>query len=134
MTPIETVQSMYAAFGRGDVPAILACLATDIEWEHDSFPNAVPWLQPLRGRMQVPRFFEVLSTQLEFHRFEPKEFLAQGLTVVSLVDVEVSVRATGKRMIEIDEVHLWRFNAQGLVQRFRHRVDTLQQVMALRAD
>ena len=32
MSPIETVQKMYAAFGKGEVPAILACLADDVEW------------------------------------------------------------------------------------------------------
>ena len=134
MSPVETVQHIYAAFGRGDIPAILACLAEDVEWEHDTFPNPVPWLQPLHGRDQVPRFFKVLADQVEFHSFVPKEILAQGQTVVGLVDLECTVRATGKRVIERDEVHLWRFNAQGQVQRFRHRADTWQQAMALKAD
>lgn len=33
MAPIETVQQIYAAFGRGDVPFILSQLADDVEWE-----------------------------------------------------------------------------------------------------
>lgn len=134
MTPIETVRQMYEAFGRGDVPAILARLAPDVQWEHDTFPNPVPWLQPLNGRDNVVRFFEVLGAQVEFHSFVPRELLAQGSLVVSLVDFEATVRATGKRVIERDEVHLWRFNDQGLVQRFRHRADTWQHAMALKAD
>jgi uncharacterized protein len=134
MTPIETVQHLYAAFGRGDVPAILACLAEDVQWEHDTFPNPVPWLQPLKGREQVPRFFEALAGHIDFSRFEPKTILAQGDTVVSLIDLEATVRRTGKRVVEIDEIHIWRFNAQGQVTRFRHRCDTWQQAMALRAD
>lgn len=32
MTPIERVQQIHAAFGRGDIPAILAALADDVEW------------------------------------------------------------------------------------------------------
>jgi hypothetical protein len=36
------------------------------------------------------------------------------------------VRATGRRIVEEDEVHLWHFNAEGHVQRFRHRADTHQ--------
>ena len=134
MTPVETVQHLYAAFGRGDVPTILAGLADDVDWEHDAFPSPVPWLQPLRGRDQVPRFFETLFSHCEIMRFEPKLFLAEGSTVVDLIDVEFTVRSTGKQVKEPDAVHIWRLDERGLVQRFRHRVDTWQSAMALRAD
>ncbi|MBK9136205.1 MAG: nuclear transport factor 2 family protein [Betaproteobacteria bacterium] len=134
MTPIETVQQIYGDFGRGDVPAILARLAPDVQWEHDTFPNPVPWLQPLNGRDNVVRFFEVLGAQVEFHAFAPREILAEGRLVVALVDLEGTVRATGKRIVERDEVHIWRFNEKGLVQKFRHRADTWQHAMALKAD
>lgn len=133
MTPVQTVEHIYGAFGRGDIPAILACLAADIDWEHDSFPNPVPWLQPLHGRDQVPRFFAALS-QVDFHSFVPREILTNGDTVVSMVDLDCTVRSTGKRIVERDEIHLWRFNPQGLVQRFRHRADTWQQAMAVKGD
>jgi hypothetical protein len=134
MTPVETVQHIYAAFGRGDVPAILACLAGDVEWEYDTAPNPVPWLQPLRGRNQVPRFFDTLMTQVEFQRFVPKQVLGEGSLVVGIVDLDATVRATGKRVVEVDEVHLFHFDAQGQVARFRHRADTWQHAMALRPD
>ena len=126
MTPMETVQNIYAAFGRGDLPAILATLAEDIDWEHDTFPNDVPWMQPLKGRDQVPRFFQALAEQVTFNSFKPTRVIADGDLVIALCDVDYVVRATGKRVVEIDEVHLWRFNAQGRACRFRHRVDTLQ--------
>ena len=133
MTPIETVHHIYAAFGRGDVPAILACLADDVEWEYGAAPNPVPWLQPLRGRDQVPRFFDTLMTQVEFHRFVPKHVVGEGALAVGIVDFEATVRATGKRVVEVDEVHLFHFDAQGRVARFRHRADTLQHAMAVKA-
>ncbi len=133
MSPTETVQHIYAAFGRGDVPAILACLAEDVEWEYGSAPNPVPWLQPLRGVQQVPRFFDVLHTQVEFHSFVPKQCLGEGRLVVGLVDFEATVRATGKKVVEVDGVHLFHFDEAGRVSRFRHRADTWQQAQALKA-
>lgn len=133
MSPIDTVQGIYAAFGQGDLPAILAKLADDIDWEHDTFPNEVPWMQPLKGRDQVPRFFQALAEQVDFKDFKPTRLLADGDLVVALCDVDYVVRATAKRVVEIDEVHLWRFNAQGQVSRFRHRVDTLQLTRAIQA-
>lgn len=133
MNPIETVQQIYAAFGRGDVPAILATLAEDVDWEYNTFPNPVPWLQPRRGRDQVPAFFQALSA-LEFTRFEPLHFMANGNLVVSLVNVEFTVKSTGKKVVEMEEVHLWHFDAQGQVARFRHRVDSWQMAQALKGD
>lgn len=52
------------------------------------------------------------------------------LRAVALVDVEATVRKTGQRVTELDEVHIWHFRDDGLVARFRHRVDTLKQQLA----
>lgn len=131
MDNVERVQQMYAAFGRGDVPGILAYLAEDIAWEYGTSRHGVPWLQPLQGRAQVPKFFEALTTHCDITRFEPKTFLQQGALVVDLIDVEFTVKSTGKRVLEPEAVHIWHFNDAGLVQRFRHRVDTWASVNAL---
>lgn len=133
MTPIERIQQIYAAFGRGDVPTILASLAEDVQWEYNSFPNPAAWLQPINGRANVARFFEALG-QIELTQFEPRHFLASGNLVVDLIDVAFTVKATGKRVVEPETVHIWHLNDAGLVTRFRHRVDTWQTAMALKAD
>ena len=47
MSNVATVQKIYEAFGKGDVPAILAVLADDVEWEswedNSSVKAGVPW-------------------------------------------------------------------------------------------
>ncbi len=134
MTPTETIQHIYASFGKGDVPAILACLADDVEWEYGHFPNPVPWLQPRRGRDGVMAFFGAVAEHLDSKAFQPTRILADGRFVVGFVDLEAVVRSTGKTRIEVDEAHLWYFNAQGQVERFRHRADSYQHAMALRGD
>jgi hypothetical protein len=129
MPNADVVRGIYDAFGRGDVAAILAQLADDVEWEYGVNSTTVPWLQPRRGRDAVPGFFETLFSAIEIHRFEPKEFLEGGGLVVVIIDFEFTVRATGRRVVEEDEAHLWRF-AGGKVVRFRHRADTHQQQLA----
>ena len=57
----------------------------------------------------------------------------QKIVVVALIDVDLTVKATGKRIVEEPEVHIWHFNDEGLVTRFRHAVDTYQHVMAYSA-
>jgi ketosteroid isomerase-like protein len=123
MSNVRTVQEMYAAFGRGDVPAILSRLADSVEWEYGPVSTTVPWLQRRHGRDGAAGFFASLA-EIELHRFAPKEFLEGDGVVVVLIDVEFTVRATGKRVAEEDEIHVWRFDPDGRVVRYRHGVDT----------
>ena len=129
MPNADVVRGIYDAFGRGDVAAILATLADDVEWEYGVNSTTVPWLQPRRGRDAVPGFIETLLSAIEIHRFEPKELLEAGDLVVAIIDFEFTIRATGRRVVEEDEAHLWRL-ADGKVVRFRHRADTHQQQLA----
>ncbi len=129
-TGIETVQAIYGAFGRGDVPAILAALRDDVEWEHDSVDHGVPWLRPRRGRQAVGDFFIDLSA-VGIEGFEPRSFLASADQVAVVIAFEGVVKATGRRIRDL-EMHLWTFAPDGKVARFRHVVDTHQHVTAYR--
>ena len=54
MSNLSTVQGIYESFGKGDVPAILAVLADDVEWEAWADNSAVkaglPWMTPGTAR------------------------------------------------------------------------------------
>lgn len=124
MSNLETVQSIYAAFGRGDVPAILATMSPDVDWEYGWSDSGVPWLAPRRGVQGVTAFFEALHTNVEFQRFEVNEMLSQDHLVVVLVSLAFTVRRTGVQVQETDEVHVWRFDESGKIYRFRHALDS----------
>jgi ketosteroid isomerase-like protein len=130
MSNLATVQGIYEAFGRGDVPAILERLAEDVEWEYGVNSTDVPWLQPRRGRDAVAGFFQSLGG-IDFHRLEATTFLESGPVVVVLLQVEATVKTTGRQVSESDEVHIWHFDAAGRIARFRHRADTHQQHLAV---
>ena len=125
----ETVRHIYSAFQHGDIPAILERLADDVEWEYSIAPLGVPWLDRRRGRAEVPLFFAA-HAGFDLHRFEPKTFLESGNVVVVLIDVDLTVKATGRRVTEEDEVHIWYFDGDGRVSRFGHKVDTHQHWIA----
>jgi uncharacterized protein len=134
MSNQETVHQLYGAFGRGDIQAILDRLAPGVRWDHwpdggGAQRHGVPWLAERTGPEDVGAFFATLSA-LEFHRFEPTELIGDGDRVVALIDVDVTVRATGERFRDA-EVHLWTFDLQGRVSEFRHVVDTAKHVEAL---
>jgi len=133
MSNLETVQAIYAAFGRGDIPAILGYLHENIEWDHGMTDGVVPWLQPRTGRAEVPKFFETLGA-LDFKRFQPKTLLESGNIVVALIDLAFVIKSTGKLVTEGDEVHIWQFDNQGLATSFRHKIDTHKQWLAYRGE
>ena len=131
MNNLQTVREMYAAFGAGDLPTILSKLADDVEWDADA-KSSVPLIQPRHGRGGAGEFFASMAA-VDFTKFAPTEFLANDNIVIALIDVEFTVKATGKKVSQLDEVHIWRFNSDGLVTNFRHRVDSHAQHLAFEA-
>ena len=129
MSALEKVQSIYTAFGRGDVPAILETISPDVSWEHGAQDHGVPWLKPGRGLAHVGAFFQVVGTQLDIKHFDVQQLYAAGDQVIAQIEIELVVKATGKTVKDL-ELHHWRFGADGKVQAFRHIVDTHQHLLA----
>lgn len=133
MSNVKTVQDMYAAYGRGDVPAILESLDENISWDADSSVPEVPWLKPRRGKSEVPAFFESLAP-IEFHRFEPHTFFESGNKVLALILIEATFSPGGQKRLIPNEGHLWDFNAAGKAVSLHHVTDTYQHLMGFRGD
>ena len=128
MSNIETLQAIYTAFGEGNIPAILDRLADDVEWDLDAPSYGIPIYEPGVGREHAQRFFEALG-DLEFGRFEPTNFLTGGDQVAVTINIEVTVKATG-RTAKALEIHLWTFGDDGKVSRFFHAIDRHAFVLA----
>lgn len=130
MTNLDTVREIYTLFGEGRIEEILSKLSENVEWEYSNGSTTVPWLKPRKGRDSVTGFFQSLAA-IDMNRFVPHTFLDGGQVVVVLLDVEFTVRATGAQVVETDEIHVWRFDARGLVSRFKHGVDTHRHQLAI---
>ena len=60
---VETVQTLYAAFGRGDIPTLLSHLSEEVDWrlnvdQEAPGANRIPDFRPFRGREGVRAFLE----------------------------------------------------------------------------
>src|SRR5688500_9568958 len=75
----KIVQDAYAAFGRGDIQALLSVFADDIVWNgvYGTGPH-VPTSGERRGKGAVAEFFRQVAENINFSRFEPTEFIASG--------------------------------------------------------
>jgi ketosteroid isomerase-like protein len=95
---VQTIQDVYAAFGRGDVPYILERLTDDVTWGIiNDGTTGVPWHAQLKGRGEVPRFFGALVEHVEFTRFEGKAFAAGGDYVYSTIEFDVTIKKNGRK-------------------------------------
>jgi uncharacterized protein len=130
---IETIQTVYQAFGRGDIPAILALLAPDVRWEdwgadHSAQRAGVPTMQPRRGPDGVMAFFAEVA-KMQIHDFQVLDLFGGATQVAAEVEIEFTVPLTGMRVRD-QELHLWTFGADGRIVRMRHYIDTAKHIRA----
>jgi ketosteroid isomerase-like protein len=129
MNHVATVQSIYAAFGRGDLPAILATLADDCDWDLSrprlAAAATVPWMRRFRGKAEVPGFFAALGGTADVRVFSPEQFFADGDRVVVKVHEEYAVKSTGRALV-MDAIHTFTFGPDGRVTAFRPIYDTAE--------
>ncbi|MBW4578376.1 MAG: nuclear transport factor 2 family protein [Tildeniella nuda ZEHNDER 1965/U140] len=104
-TNVEFVQQTYAAFGQGDIAAVLNNLATEIVWDSRYTPG-IPLHGTFRGKDQVITFFTKLGESLEVQDFVPQKFLGEDDTVVVLGYEQVIAKPTGKAY-KNEWVHVW---------------------------
>lgn len=134
MSNLATVQSIYEAFGRGDVPAILDVLADDVEWEawddNSAVKAGVPWMTPRHGRAEVVHFFEAAG-KMEIIDLQVLNMMEGANQVAVEFVLEANLPAWGGGHYRDEEMHLWTFDDDGKVVRLRHYTDTAKHIAAL---
>lgn len=91
--PTATVQRMFAAFGAGDLDALVETVHPESRW---TYVGANPRLSraEFTGHEKVRKFFEGILTRLDMTAFNTDEFIVQGDTVVVFGSEFGTVRAT----------------------------------------
>ena len=91
------IQSVYDAFGRGDIQAIMSSLTDDVEWGFDG-PAIVPFTGQRKGHAEVLGFFQALAATQDDMKLITETFVAQGDIVATLGRYSATVKATGKKI------------------------------------
>ncbi|MBL1075969.1 nuclear transport factor 2 family protein [Nocardia sp. 2] len=128
----EIVGSLYQAFGAGDIAHILDQLTDDIAWDADWTANSaqlagIAHMAARKGPAEVAEFFALLA-DWTFHDFTVLDVIGGGGQVVA--EIRVDVTLPGGARITDDELHLWSFDENGKVTRFRHYADTAKHIAA----
>ncbi len=127
---VTFIQSLYAAFGKGDIATIVAATAPDVKWDINGSRSDFPTLGAWNGSDQVKKFFEAVGQHLEAKEFSPKEFFAADDHVFVIGHADWKIRKNG-RSVASDWVHIFTIR-DGKVVRFREFTDTAKFVQAFR--
>lgn len=120
-SPLDVVQAAYAAFGAGNIPAILDLVAEDIDWTFHG-AKGLPYTGNFRGRSAIEKWFASVAQTDDIQAFEPREFLVGGENVTVLGWERTRALPDGK-VFESEWAHVFTVRG-GRVVRFWGIYDT----------
>jgi len=120
---VTFIQSLYAAFGRGDLDTILKNCDPAIEWVSNGTAGTIPWAGAHTGVAGAARFFELLAASLDFEAFEPRQFFPSGDTVIVLGRSRARHKHAGKGVFDCEWAHVFSVR-DGKLARFQEFYDT----------
>jgi ketosteroid isomerase-like protein len=126
MSNLATVQAIYEDFNKGNIAGILDRLADNVEWEKwkDNYAQKadIPYLRFQTGRQGVTDFFAAVE-----------DLGITGIEVLSMMEggnqVAVEIYLESAKFND-EEIHLFTFDDEGKITRFRHYLDTAKQIAA----
>jgi uncharacterized protein len=125
---IALVQSMYAAYGRGEIDNVVAEMTRDVEWHSGGIQQDHALFGPREGHDNVRDFFRQTFETFEFSEFAPREFYADKDKVFVLGNYAMTARRTGRQFAS-DFVHIFTLR-DGRVSKFREMTDTARLLAA----
>jgi ketosteroid isomerase-like protein len=125
MSNVRRMQDLYEAFGRGDVPAVLAAFDASIAWreaESNPYsPGGEAWIGP---EAVLQNLFVKLGEEWDGFAVHPETFHDAGDTVVVEGRYTGTCKATGKPL-DAQLCHVWTIH-DGKVAKFQQYTDTAQ--------
>jgi ketosteroid isomerase-like protein len=111
-------QAAYAAFGRGDIAAVLDLLADDVEW---SSPRTIPHGGEFRGKTAVGGFFQSIGANWQSLSLDIEAVGEIGSDLVVGVLRAEGPRSSGERQ-SYGATHVFTIH-NGKITKFREYVD-----------
>lgn len=126
MTPLQTIESVYDAFSRGDVSHIIGLVAPDAPWRQSTF---MPWGGNYSGPEGATEFFKKLDAGCQTTGLVVSENVVVGNEVFSFGRHDCVLRATGKPAA-VNFMFRWRVD-NGRIVSYDSYVDSGAVVTAL---
>jgi ketosteroid isomerase-like protein len=127
---IRTIQSVYEAFGRGDVAFIAGCVTDNVDWASDTSSDAAPWYGGHTGPQGVGDFFTAFGGAMDVEDFTPLTFAANDDgDVLTIVRFKTTSKKTGRTAAM--QLHHWFRFENDKIAYYRGTEDTAIMAAAL---
>ncbi len=126
---LQTIRSIYEAFARGDVAAVVNSFVPEGTISFNVANPVAPWQSPVRGHAELPLFFARLAEHVEFAAFEPVELIEGPSSVIAKIHLRFRVKSS-QRVVDQTQVHWWTFDG-ARVRALMHYEDTAQVAAAV---
>lgn len=121
---VKTVESMYAAFGKGDIPTVIAGLDPQVEWweaENFIYAEGNPYVGP---KAVLQGVFMRLAMEWDGFSVAPAGVLDAGDTAIGHGYYSGTYKQTGKP-VRAQFAHFFTFR-DGKIVKFQQYTDTAQ--------
>lgn len=123
---VDLVQQQFRALSRNDMETFLNGLSENVTWITPGPPETLAFAGKRHGREEVAQWYTLLNQLEELQQFEPREFIAQGDTVVVLGRSKIRIKST-EMILETDWVQVYTFHNNTIIQ-FQQYYDTAAEV------
>jgi len=117
----SVVNQAYSNFKSGDIQSLLGLMANDVTWTLPEM-DGVPFAGARTGRESVGEFFATIDSSQESLRFDPRQLIAEGDTVVALGTYQWKVKSNA-REFGGDFAHVFTIR-DGKIVAFNEYMDT----------
>jgi uncharacterized protein len=125
MDNVTVLKSLYDAFGKGDIPAVLGMMSPDIKWYEAEgnpyMPSGKAWVGP---DAVLNNLFMRIGAEWDGFTVHPRSFYGAGDSVIVEGRYSGTYKPTGKS-IDAQMCHVWDVK-DGKAARFQQYVDTAQ--------
>jgi ketosteroid isomerase-like protein len=121
---VNTVRGIYEAFGRGDIPLVIAALDPEVEWweaENFIYADNNPYIGP---NAVLEGVFMRIGSEWDGFTVSPKGVLDAGDTVIGHGHYSGTYKKSGKH-VRAQFAHFFSFR-NGKIVKFQQYTDTAQ--------
>lgn len=109
-TNVQTVQQLYEAFGKHDIPGILALIDDNFSWiDPGEGPNDIPYAGHYKGRAGFGEFFQKMNATADVLSFTVHSLQGVDDQVFARGNMTMRSKQTGKSGTT-DFLMVWNFN------------------------
>ncbi|HZB93483.1 MAG TPA: nuclear transport factor 2 family protein [Stellaceae bacterium] len=129
-TNLELTRKGYEFFLKGDIEALLRdIIDEDCQWVIPGPRDKITWAGAFSGKVQIGNFFKLLAQNVEFTKFEPRQMIDGGDTIVVIGSAAGRMKSTGKDF-KNEWVQVARYRSGRMIA-FQDYSDTAQLAAAL---